>query len=36
VSPATSFTDAAGKPTASAKIWVMIVFEPWPISTAPE
>jgi hypothetical protein len=35
VSPETSWNCAAGRPSASAAIWTMMVLEPWPISSAP-
>jgi hypothetical protein len=35
VSPETKANCAAGRPSASAAIWVMMVLEPWPMSTAP-
>src|SRR5438270_3345912 len=35
VSAETRSKRSIGAPSASAQIWVMIVFEPWPISIAP-
>ncbi len=35
VSGPTSSKSASGMPSASAQIWVITVFEPWPMSVAP-